>query len=462
MRERVAAGTPDLTAFRSAVEVLAAADPADLERHLLGTLDAAAYRVDAWVTSLASRRLAELRSDEERGALVGGYGWAERLAPSTADVVAETPPGEPGELLSAVDDPGFLHAPSLHQAQVAALLRNAHLANGGGADDPFAISLTSERVRLARTVFDGVRAGRTVGAVLGYLVERDLHEHGLDKAVDNAREVSPLPGEEHLPPAARRLDGLSLHRLWAASEDHAVDHLVGGDPSEADRTAAQAVLRRLGCHGGRHRRRAPGRAGAPVRAGRPGPRGEHRDRLRPWARAAVDAGRRADPAVRGRGHAPGRESSWTPTRRRRRVGRTGAARHARGRAGARRMAGPDARRGHRTDRHGARRRRRRSCARCRCRTWAWRPRDLVRMAGAGEHGWTGAGGQGGPGVRRRPAAPGARPGPGAPGPARGGSLAVRAAGSGPADGRWDAAAAARGRRARGRRRRSSRRGRPPR
>ncbi|KRD44750.1 hypothetical protein ASE38_11860 [Cellulomonas sp. Root930] len=246
VRERVAAGTPELTAFRSAVEVLAAADPTHLERHLLGTLDAAAYRVDAWVTSLASSRLAELRSDEELGALVGGYGWAERLAPSTADVVAETPPGEPGELLSALDDPGFLHAPSLHQAQVAALLRNAHLANGGGAADPFAISLTSERVRLARTVFDGVRAGRSVGAVLGYLVERDLHEHGLDKAVDNAREVSPLPGEEHLPPAARRLDGLSLHQLWAASEDHAVDHLVGGDPSEADRASALAVLRRLG------------------------------------------------------------------------------------------------------------------------------------------------------------------------------------------------------------------------
>ncbi|NUU16752.1 hypothetical protein HP550_05755 [Cellulomonas humilata] len=246
VRERLAAGTEELTTFRAAVEVLAAADPGDLERHLLGTLDAAAYRVDAWVTSLASRRLADLRADQERGALVGGYGWAEHLTPSAADVVTESPTGEPGELLAAVDDPGFLHTPSIHQAQVAALLRNAHLANGGGEHDPFAISLTSERVRLARSVFDGVRAGRSVGAVLGYLVERDLHEHGLAKAVDNAREVSPMPGEEHLPPAARRLDGLSLHRLWAASEDHALDHLVGGDPSVADRVAALGVLRRLG------------------------------------------------------------------------------------------------------------------------------------------------------------------------------------------------------------------------
>lgn len=247
VRERLAAGTdPHLIAFRAAVETLAEADTRDLERHLLGTLDAATYRLDAWATSLASRRLTELRAAERQGALVGGYGWSERLAPSAADVLTETPPGEPGPLLSAVDDPGFLHAPSIHQAQVSALLRNAHLAHGGGTDTPFAVSLTSERVRLARTVFDGVRAGRSVNVVLGYLVERDLHEHGLDKAVDNAREVSPLPGEEHLPPAARRLDGLSLHRLWAQSEDHAVDHLVGGDPSEPDRRAAEAVLRRLG------------------------------------------------------------------------------------------------------------------------------------------------------------------------------------------------------------------------
>ncbi|KQY24720.1 hypothetical protein ASD16_04235 [Cellulomonas sp. Root485] len=247
VRERLADGTdPHLSAFRAAVEVLAAADTASLERHLLGTLDAAAYRIDAWATSLASRRLAELRASDAQGALVGGYGWSEQLVPSAADVLTETPPGEPGPLLSAVEDPGFLHAPSIHQAQVSALLRNAHLAHGGGTDTPFAVSLTSERVRLARSVVDGVRAGRSVNVVLGYLVERDLHDRGLDEAVDNAREVSPLPGEEHLPPAARRLDGLSLHRLWAASEDHAIDHLVGGNPSDADRTAAQAVLRRLG------------------------------------------------------------------------------------------------------------------------------------------------------------------------------------------------------------------------
>ncbi len=250
VRERLAAGTDpaaaSLAAFRAAVERMATADVPSIERHLLGTLDAAAYRIDAWVTSLAARRLADLRADRPTGVLIGGYGWAEQLAPLAAAPLTDQPDDEPGPLLPAVDDPGYLHAPSLHQAQVAALLRNAHLANGAAADGPFAISLTSERVRLARWIFDGVRAGRTVGAVLGYLVERDLHDHHLDASIDNAREVCPLPGEEELPVPARRLDGLRLHKLWSDSEDHALDHLVGNDQSEATRNGSRAVLRRLG------------------------------------------------------------------------------------------------------------------------------------------------------------------------------------------------------------------------
>ncbi|MBK8458912.1 MAG: hypothetical protein IPL43_00755 [Micropruina sp.] len=246
--ERIAAGTDPATAglagFTAALGVLSGAAVAALERHLMGTVDAAGHRLDAWVTSLASRRLAELRATQPAGLLVGGYGWVEQLAPATSAQLGAVP-GEPGPLLAPAQDVGFLHAPSIHQAQVAALMRNAHLANGGGKQDPFAITLTSERVRLARTIFDGVRAGRSLGAVLGYLVERDLHERELDAAVDNAREVAPLPGQEDLPIAARRLDGLKLHQLWADSEDHALDHLLGSNPSARDRKRAIAVLRRL-------------------------------------------------------------------------------------------------------------------------------------------------------------------------------------------------------------------------
>lgn len=238
--------TADLEAFRAAALTVAAANSDVLAPHVADTLDAAAHRVDAWATSLATRRLAELRADRPTGVLVGGYGWVEGLAPDPGEALAEAVEGEPAPLRRALDDPGFLHAPSLHQAEVAALLRNAHLAHGGGDDDPFAITITSQRVRLAQRIFDGVRAGRSLGAVLGYLVERDLHERGLDASIDNAREVSPLPGQELLPIPARRLDGLSLHTLWSDSEDHAIDHLVGGSQDQALRRRAAGVLRRLG------------------------------------------------------------------------------------------------------------------------------------------------------------------------------------------------------------------------
>ncbi|MFT3969745.1 MAG: hypothetical protein QM695_05545 [Micropruina sp.] len=249
VRDRLADQSPTgpLAGFGAAVEALAPVPAPVLERQLLGTLDASAYRLDAWVTALASARLTQLRGAAPTGLLAGGYGWVEGLQPSVATPVTQLPAGEPAPLVFADDDPGFIHAPSVHQAQVAAMLRNAHLAHGGGEQDPFAVSLTSERIRLARWVFDGVRAGRTMGAVLGYLVERDLHERNLDFAINDAREVAPLPGQEELPVEARRLDGLRLHELWLGGEDHAVDHLVSMSrtPTDDERKRAVAVLRAL-------------------------------------------------------------------------------------------------------------------------------------------------------------------------------------------------------------------------
>ena len=436
--------------------MLAAADPAHLERHLLGTLDAASYRVDAWVTSLASSRLAELRTDEELGALVGGYGWAERLAPSTADVVAETPPGEPGELLSALDDPGFLHTPSIHQAQVAALLRNAHLANGGGddgpvRDQPHLRARPAGQDRLRRRPR---RPRRSAPCSATWWSGTCTSTASTRPSTTRAR-CRRCPGEEHLPPAARRLDGLSLHQLWAASEDHAVDHLVGGDPSEADRDVRRrAVLRRLGAAVDAAADAAPGRAGAPVRAGGPGPRSQHRGRLRPWARAAVRRSTSCRPRGPGSVSRTGSASCWTPARRRPRGGPDRRARRA-----------PRPNPGSTPGWPGCSARPPDGPSRC-----ATRPASVGAGAAAGP-------GHGGrrprPGRRRggARAGPSWRPGrPWRPAPtccARrwcptgrccdllevGRSLSALL-GPAAADGRWDAAAAARGRRARGRRRRT--------
>ncbi len=198
---------------------------------------AGSYRLDAWITSLATRRLAELRAARPQGLRVGGYGWVENLRPATPGPAVTDVPDEPGPLVAPANDPGFMHAPSLNQASAAALLRNAHLAHGGESDSPYAIELTSARVRLARHLFDGVRQGQPIGAVLGYTFERHLHDAGLDDLVDDFRALAPLPGAS-TPTGVRRLvvDGLVLARTW---HDDPESVLASSDPRHE---AAKKVL----------------------------------------------------------------------------------------------------------------------------------------------------------------------------------------------------------------------------
>ena len=57
---------------------------------------------------------------------------------------------EPVTVFAMADDSGFIHAPSIMQAQTAALLRNTHLTHArADARDLFAVDLSSRRVRLA-------------------------------------------------------------------------------------------------------------------------------------------------------------------------------------------------------------------------------------------------------------------------------------------------------------------------
>jgi hypothetical protein len=124
---------------------------------------------------------------------VGGYGWVLNLKPATKQAPVATPAGETGQVFAMADDPGFIHAPSVMQAQTAALLRNAHLNHArADAQDLFAVDLSSRRVRLAASLLDGVRQGQPLGALLGYLFERKMHELGLDADIDDFRALAPL------------------------------------------------------------------------------------------------------------------------------------------------------------------------------------------------------------------------------------------------------------------------------
>ncbi|MCK0198119.1 hypothetical protein MWN34_14490 [Ancylobacter sp. 6x-1] len=211
--------------YRGALAQLQTLDVERLQLLLLGGLDLAANRLDAWITSFATQRLRAMRAAAPEGIYVGAYGWIENVHPAPAlQPVPQPPPGMTDPVFMAPDDSGFIHAPSLTHASAAALLRNAHLGADGspGPDSPFAIRLSSRRVRDAEQLLAGMRQGQPLGALLGYRVERGLHELGLDACIAPLRELAPLtagrltPADKPLEAIAANnvVDGLALQALW--------------------------------------------------------------------------------------------------------------------------------------------------------------------------------------------------------------------------------------------------------
>jgi hypothetical protein len=187
-------GLTPLSEFRASLAHLQSLQVARLEQLLTGTLDLCSHRLDAWITSFATKRLAEMRQTDPTGVLFGGYGWVMNLTPAAALTPVTPPPGEPAPVFAAANNPGFVHTPSLTQASTVALLRSGHLSHAGdqSSDGPLAIDLSSARVRVAAWLLDGVRQGQPLGALLGYRFERRLHERQLEQFIAVFRRIAPF------------------------------------------------------------------------------------------------------------------------------------------------------------------------------------------------------------------------------------------------------------------------------
>jgi hypothetical protein len=169
-----------------AVRHLAALDIASLERLLANHIDLCSYRLDAWISGLASHRLLELRHSAGggSGAFLGAFGFVEKLKQAPARVRIEhlpdgLSPNDGSEVFTAPDNQGFIHGPNLNHAITAAVLRagfNSQKQKAAPGDNAFAINLSSARVRKALNLLEGVSQGQEVGALLGYMFERALHE----------------------------------------------------------------------------------------------------------------------------------------------------------------------------------------------------------------------------------------------------------------------------------------------
>ncbi len=102
--------------------------------------------------------------------------------------------GDP-PLLRDPANAGLVHAPSVDHAATAAVLRNGYIANDGR----LAVDLSSRRVRLALDIVDGMRNGQPLGALLGYQLERHIHDHGPIQVRDlvyRLRKLFPLAGDQ--------------------------------------------------------------------------------------------------------------------------------------------------------------------------------------------------------------------------------------------------------------------------
>jgi len=263
-----------LTELRASLDRLAALSTAELDRLLTETLDACSHRLDVWATTVATAILQRTRDRGNSKVHVGGYGWVEEVRPATPrtkvqgteldqvralderrartykTATALPPPVEPLQ-----DNGGFIYAPSLAHASVAAVLRTGYMTHKGTNEEGLlSIDLSSERVRRALWLLDGVRQGQSLNALLGYLFESGVHNLQLDKYIQPFRDRFPIVANKLTPSsepsesvaASNVVDGLALRTAWDNGQLAVGQDWGSGLPaSGSDQDAIVGVLKTI-------------------------------------------------------------------------------------------------------------------------------------------------------------------------------------------------------------------------
>ncbi|MGC2109993.1 MAG: hypothetical protein WA655_10785 [Candidatus Korobacteraceae bacterium] len=235
-----------LADLRASLDRLAGLSTAELDRLLTETLDACSHRLDVWATAIANALLQRKRSAQVAGVHLGGFGWVEEVRPSATPAPVTGTELENVRLLDqrraqtlklqatlplpvqpAEDNGGYILAPSLAQASVAAVLRNGYMTHKGTTEEGLlSIDLSSERVRKALYLLEGVQQGQSLNALLGYLFEAGLHDLNLDKYAQPFRDRFPVVANKLTPSsdpsesvaASNVVDGVALRGAWDAGQ----------------------------------------------------------------------------------------------------------------------------------------------------------------------------------------------------------------------------------------------------
>jgi len=256
-----------LADLRTSLDHLASVPTAELDRLFTETLDACSHRLDVWATGIASSILNRRRNAQVGGVHLGAYGWIEEVRPAAQRAFVQGTELEAVRLMDqrraatlkqqAItlpmpvqpfdDNGGFILAPSQAQAAVAAVLRNGYMTHKGTTEEgQLSIDLSSQRVRNALLLLEGVQQGQSLNALLGYLFEEGLHAVQLDKYAQPFRDLFPVVAGKLTPSsdpsesvaASNVVDGLALRTAWdggkfASGQNWGMNLPGPGNPDQA-------------------------------------------------------------------------------------------------------------------------------------------------------------------------------------------------------------------------------------
>jgi len=255
-----------LAVLRKSLQTLAALPTAELDRLLTETLDTCSHRLDVWASTIANALLNRSRANNNTSLHLGAFGWVENVRPAPqratvqgaeltqvqhldalrAERVPEAPV-LPVPVVPLTDNGGYIYSPSSAQAAVAAVLRNGYMTHKGTPEEALlAMDLSSEKVRYALYLLQGVQRGQSLNALLGYLFEAGLDTLGLDQYTQPFRDRFPVVGTKLTPSSAPTesiaasnvVDGLALHTAWDTGQLAAGQNWGAGLPAagSADQT----------------------------------------------------------------------------------------------------------------------------------------------------------------------------------------------------------------------------------
>ena len=152
--------------YNNASTGLKLSDSTDLIRnYVIEFFDLFNYRLDAWLMGLLNNKIRMRINQGKHNLALGCFGWLFNLKE-----VDDFKHGCTNE---------YIIAPSVNQAITGAILRSSYnnsVKNGKAHNYDMGVNLSSERVRTAIRIIEGIQNGLSLGCILGADMERLIHE----------------------------------------------------------------------------------------------------------------------------------------------------------------------------------------------------------------------------------------------------------------------------------------------